>query len=896
MSKTVWRMMAATAAVCALAPGAAGQGAQAGQATPTATTTAPNGKTIDARAWPRSYAVDGVEFSIYRPQLDSWTGNVLQGRSVMAVKTGETKGTDGKPIVQQTYGVLWLTARTETDKDAREVVLDDLTVQRINFPTAKDKEATYLAIAKKVMPTTELVASLDAIEAQLAITDALSDTPSVAVNNTPPEIIISLQPAALVPIDGEPVWRPTAVSGVEHVLNSTAMILRYQNKVYIGRAGRWATAASLNDTWARATSVPKPVTDALNKLLAGRAAPQGGMAEPEATKFAAIYVRTKPAELIVIDGDPQFDDIEGTGLSYVTNTPADIFLDQSNNWYALVSGRWFKAQSTKGPWTYVAPDKLPAGFQKIPSDGPKGAVLASIAGTPEAKESLVANSVPQTATVNKKEASFNAQYDGAPQFAAIEGTALSSARNSPTAIIKISANSYMALDRGVWFTSTTATGPWAVATEVPAVIYTIPASSPIHYVTYVRIYGSKGDEVYVGYTPGYYGTAVNNGVVVYGTGYTCQAWTGSEYYSCPSTYGYGASLEYSEVGWSVAYGYGWYDPWYYPYWGPWYYPGYYPGYWGGYAYGYGNVYGRWGSSVIAGSGAAWANAWTGNYGRGYRGGYHNMATGGRGYGYAGWNSNVYTGNSVAAAGGIRYNPQTGRVVAGRGGAAGNIYTGNAVAGGSRTAVNTDTGRVTKSAGAIGRTDQGAGAAGGFNTTGQGGDAKGAGYVHYDRNTGDISKGGVVDVNGNVYAGKDGNVYRYDKESGSWESMGQRPSGEGEPKSGPPKPDSTGDRGDRASRGDSAVGRDGPRTSDSASNRGGGDSVVGRDGPRAPESSLNKERAARDRGFERDSMSGRGFENPGASRPSYDRGSWGGGYSGRMGGFRGGGFRGGGRRF
>ena len=52
------------------------------------------------------------------------------------------------------------------------------------------------------------------------------------------------------------------------------------------------------------------------------------------------------------------------------------------------------------------------------------------------------------------------------------------------------------------------------------VIYSIPPSSPLHYFTYVYVYGYTPSVVYVGYTPGYYGTAVSsNGVVVYGTGY-----------------------------------------------------------------------------------------------------------------------------------------------------------------------------------------------------------------------------------------------------------------------------------------------------------------------------------------------------------------------------------------
>jgi hypothetical protein len=87
-------------------------------------------------------------------------------------------------------------------------------------------------------------------------------------------------------------------------------------------------------------------------------------------------------------------------------------------------------------------------------------------------------------------------------------------------VIRVSASQWYALRAGVWFTSTSATGPWFVARAVPAVIYTIPPSSPIHYVTYVQIYGATPETVYVGYTPGYLGTVVEpDGVVVYGTGY-----------------------------------------------------------------------------------------------------------------------------------------------------------------------------------------------------------------------------------------------------------------------------------------------------------------------------------------------------------------------------------------
>ena len=804
---------------------------------------------IDARPWPRSYVVDGVEFSLYRPQIDAWTNDKLQARAVMAVKAGAAKDATGKAVAQQDYGVLWLSARTETDKEAREVVLDNLTVDRANFPTAKDQEGRYLAAVRKAAPTTRLVTSLNQIEASPALTQAGATAgASLPIDNDPPEIVFAFQPTILVLIDGAPVLRASGFAGVERVINTRAVLLKSQGVYYLTRNDKWATASSVEGPWTSAGKPPALVAQAGAKLTTTSKPPQpdakGVAAPPAGRRFPAIVVRTHPTELIVAEGDPTFAPITGTSLKFMSNTPADVLIAPSGDWYVLIAGRWFTSGSSKGPWRWIDPKALPADFAKIPSDSPKGAVLASIPGTPEAQEALVANAVPQTATINRKEAKFQAQFDGAPRFKPIEGTGLSYAVNSRDPVIGAGAAGYYALQNGVWFTATTPTGPWVAATQVPAEIYKIPSSSPLHYVTYVSIYGTNGDEIYAGYTPGYYGTVVNSGVVVYGSGYPCSGWTGAYWYGCPSPYGYGAAFGYGvAMGWALSFGWGGYDPWYDPWWGPWGYPGYYPGYYPGGAVA-GNVYGRWGNSVVAGTGAAWANPYTGNYGRSGQGGYYNTATGGRGYGYAGRNTNVYTGNSTAAAGGVRYNPQTGRVVAGQGGSVSNIYTGEGVAGGSRTVVNTNTGRVTNQAGAAGRGQQGAGAVGGFNTQGPGGgQASGAGYIHYDRATGDVSKGGVANINGDIYAGKDGNVYKRNPDGG-WEQAG------------------AGGRFSKTVR---------------------------------PDPSLDRERMSRDRGVERDRAGGGGFEQRGASQRSFDRGSYGGSYSGRMGGSRMGAMRGGGRR-
>ena len=68
----------------------------------------------------------------------------------------------------------------------------------------------------------------------------------------------------------------------------------------------------------------------------------------------AIVVATEPTELIVTQGEPNYVPIDGTQLLYASNTTGHVFKhlgDQQT--YVLVTGRWFRAASLAGPWTFV---------------------------------------------------------------------------------------------------------------------------------------------------------------------------------------------------------------------------------------------------------------------------------------------------------------------------------------------------------------------------------------------------------------------------------------------------------------------------------------------------------------------------------------------------------------
>ena len=223
-----------------------------------------------------------------------------------------------------------------------------------------------------------------------------------------------------------------------------------------------------------------------------------------------------------------------------------------------------------------------------------------------AEEAMIENTIPQTATVPRRSLAFAIRLDGAAQFAPIPGTTLDYVVNSPDPVIRVG-DSYYAVRDGVWFTASALTGPWTVAVQIPAVIYTIPPSSPIYYATYVRVYGATPDDVYVGYTPGYFGTVYSSdGVVVYGTGYEYQPWLGAEWFGAPWTYGFGAGFDWTPYfGWRFGIGidYAICTPW----WGPVDWRG---DVWhrGDRRVAWSGVYGSWGDRVHASKAVPWGYA------------------------------------------------------------------------------------------------------------------------------------------------------------------------------------------------------------------------------------------------------------------------------------------------
>src|SRR4029077_14712046 len=235
-----------------------------------------------------------------------------------------------------------------------------------------------------------------------------------------------------------------------------------KNKYYLSVMDGWLEAPDLTGgRWSYVSKIPKDMKE-ITKAIKERqesSAPEGSTPPPslkkakEEEKIPDIYVSLGPAELLVTEGPPQFERIQGLDLDYVKNTGANIFTDTATRYhYILIAGRWFQSKSLEsGPWEFVDGKNLPQDFSKIPENSPKAGVLASVPGTGPAKEALIANSIPQTATITRSEAHLKVEYDGDPQFKNIEGTELQYAVNTATPVIQVDDKSYYAVANAVWF-------------------------------------------------------------------------------------------------------------------------------------------------------------------------------------------------------------------------------------------------------------------------------------------------------------------------------------------------------------------------------------------------------------------------------------------------------------
>jgi hypothetical protein len=719
-----WSLLIAPSVRLLGGPGSISQATAAPQ--PTASVGRASAAPSTDGGWPKAYETPtGARLIVYQPQVASWEE---EKRIILYAAVSYTPRDATTPAL----GTIQVKAKTKVSKSERLVDFSDFEIADSNFPTlSKDQVQEIVAELNSAIPQNGHVIALDRVLANID-TSQIVPKNAAGLKADPPTVFFSQRPAVLVNIDDDPIWGAIANNDLQYAINTNWDLFKLEptGQLYLRDGDAWLKASALAGPWTPAGTLPVSFTKlpANDNWKAVKASLPGRALAP--ANVPVVFVSTTPAELILLNGPPAYQNVPGTGLLWVSNTESDVFrLGSTGPVYYLVAGRWFSAPGFTGPWTFATP-RLPADFSKIPLDHPRSRVLASVPGTPQAAEAVLLADVPQTARVQKTLQAPEVAYQGPPHFQPIENTTVARAVNTDKDIIKVGDLYYMCF-QGVWFMSQNPTGPWHVADSVPAEIYEIPASSPAYNVTSVTVEDSGSDWVDFAAAAAYTGVMVGWGCAVWGTGYYYPPYIWARgpypaYFSHYPTYGYSA----------------WYNPWT-----------------GSYGRG-AAAYGPYGGAGVA----ARYNPTTGRYSRGaaawgpYGGAAavrsYNARTGT--YARGGVAAGPYGARGAAEA----YNPRTGAYGATRQGSG--VYGSwgsTAVQRGDQWATTSRvTNRATGTTGRVTETSQGS-------------------AVSRRGPQGNAFAG--KSSSGNLYAGRDGNVYRsqgggwqkYD--NGGWNSV-QRP--------------------------------------------------------------------------------------------------------------------------
>src|SRR5213595_336040 len=203
--------------------------------------------------------------------------------------------------------------------------------------------------------------------------------PPAKSSGVTPDVFYSDKPAEAILFDGQPVYAQIPDTQLEYATNTNSVVFVFTatQQFYYLTAGRWFSAMDLQGPWTYATpDLPAdfakiPPSSPASAILASV---PGTDEAKDAVLLAQVptTMTVKPAEAqakvkVEYGGDPKFEPIKGTSISYATNTQ-DKVIKVGDVYYLCLQGVWFMSPNPQGPWTTCT--SVPQEIYTIPPSSP----------------------------------------------------------------------------------------------------------------------------------------------------------------------------------------------------------------------------------------------------------------------------------------------------------------------------------------------------------------------------------------------------------------------------------------------------------------------------------------------------------------------------------------------
>src|SRR5438477_9303605 len=194
-----------------------------------------------------------------------------------------------------------------------------------------------------------------------------------------PEVFYSDKPAEVILFDGQPVYAQIPDTQLTYATTTSSVVFVFTptQQFYYLTAGRWFSANDLQGPWTYATP-DLPADFAKIPLSSPASAILASVPGTDEAKDAVLLAKVpttmtiKPAEAqakvkVEYGGEPKFEPIKGTSMSYATNTQ-DKVIRVGDVYYLCLQGVWFMSPNPQGPWTTAK--SVPQDIYTIPPSSP----------------------------------------------------------------------------------------------------------------------------------------------------------------------------------------------------------------------------------------------------------------------------------------------------------------------------------------------------------------------------------------------------------------------------------------------------------------------------------------------------------------------------------------------
>ena len=310
--------------------------------------------------WPKvSTTPAGAHLTLYTPQVSSWDNK--EHIVAYAAVVYEVPGAE-KPIL----GTVKYEADTSVAMDKRLVSLEKLKISEMNFATASREQTQDIAaeLQTGVNSKPQRVIALDRVLANID-KSAIIPKNVEGVKADPPTIFYSATKAILVDLDGDPIWSPIKENDLKYAVNTNWDLFQHGPTKHALPPRRQDAGARPRRSTGRGR--PRASSPESFKKLPGRRQLEGGQGEPSRarsstrSKMPKVFVSTAPAEMILMDGAPNYSSWKARRIcsGSATRRATCSAWAKTGPIYYLVSGRWFSAPDFTGPWTFATPTLPP---------------------------------------------------------------------------------------------------------------------------------------------------------------------------------------------------------------------------------------------------------------------------------------------------------------------------------------------------------------------------------------------------------------------------------------------------------------------------------------------------------------------------------------------------------